>query len=184
MTAPRSTTTTVPWPRESTSPQVMLAAYAALYATPDTSGMARRRPAARDAADEQAVSVAQQVTVLVVEDEESIAETLALIVEDSGFTPLVAYNGREALALARQHHPRLIITDLMMPYLDGADLIAAVRTDAATQGLEPPPVIVVTAAGRARAEASGADAIIIKPFDVTKIEAAMQRLLPGERHSA
>lgn len=121
-----------------------------------------------------------QTLVLVAEDEETIAETLALIVEDAGYVALVAHDGREALALARQHRPHLIITDLMMPYLNGADFIAAVRGDATTQGREAPPVIVVTAASRARAEEAGADAIVTKPFDIVKIEAAMQRLL-GEQ---
>jgi len=115
--------------------------------------------------------------VLVVEDEETIAETLALLVEDAGYVALVAHNGRDALALARQHRPHLIITDLMMPYLSGADLIAAVRQDATAQGYSAPPIIVVTAASRAHAEEAGADAIITKPFDIAKIEAAMQRLL-------
>lgn len=118
-----------------------------------------------------------QVLVLVAEDEETIAETLALIVEDAGYVALVAHDGREALALSRQHHPHLIITDLMMPYLSGADFIAAVRSDATARGYAPPPVIVVTATSRARAEEAGADAIVTKPFDIAKIEAAMQRLL-------
>jgi CheY-like chemotaxis protein len=119
----------------------------------------------------------QQVIVLVAEDEETIAETLAMIVGDAGYLPVVARNGREALALARQHHPQLIITDLMMPFLSGQDLIAAARADAAAQGARPPAVMVVTAASRARAEEAGADAVIIKPFDVNKLEAVMQRLL-------
>lgn len=119
----------------------------------------------------------QQTLVLVAEDEETIAETLALIVEDIGYVAIVAHDGREALALARQHHPHLIITDLMMPYLDGAGLIAAVRDDATIQGYAPPPVMVVTAASRARAAEIGADAIIPKPFDVTRIEEVMRQLL-------
>src|SRR5579872_2370 len=53
-----------------------------------------------------------QVLVLVAEDEETIAETLALIVEDAGYVALVARDGREALVLSRQHRPHLIITDL------------------------------------------------------------------------
>lgn len=121
-----------------------------------------------------------QPLVLVVEDEESIAETLALIVEDVGYTPIIARNGREALALALRYHPRLIITDLMMPYLGGADFIAAARTDATTEGYPFPPVIVITAASRARAEEAGADVVITKPFDVLKVEAAILRLVEGQ----
>ena len=122
----------------------------------------------------------QQARVLIAEDEVTIADTLAMIIEDAGYTPIVARDGREALALARQHHPDLVITDLMMPFLDGADLIAAIHRDAVAEGAAPPPIVVVTAASRARAEAAGADIVIVKPFDVAKLENAMRRLLPGE----
>lgn len=123
---------------------------------------------------------AENVVVLVAEDEETIAETLAMIIEDVGYVAVLAHDGREALALARQHRPHLIITDLMMPYMSGADLITAVRGDAASQGFTPPPIVVITAASRARAEETGADAVITKPFDVAKVEAAMQRLLEND----
>lgn len=168
------------WPAERASRRLMPIARSVMYATHNTPARAGQQPVARDAEDERAAAMAQQVIVLIAEDEETIAETLALIVEDAGFTALVAYNGRDALALARQHHPQLIITDLMMPYLNGTDLIATVRADAAARGLAPPPVIVVTAVSAARAREAGADAVIVKPFDVSKIEAAMHRLLPDE----
>ena len=69
--------------------------------------------------------------VLIAEDEEPIAEVVATVVEDAGYTPLLAAHGREALELARAKQPALLITDLMMPYLSGAELIAALRSDAA-----------------------------------------------------
>ncbi len=124
---------------------------------------------------------AEHVVVLVAEDEETIAEALAMIVEDAGYFPVVAHDGREALALARQYRPHLIISDLMMPYLSGRDLIAAVRAEAAAQGQAPPPVVIVTAASRLRAEETGADAVITKPFDVTRVEAVIHGLL--DNHS-
>jgi DNA-binding response OmpR family regulator len=124
---------------------------------------------------------AHQMVVLIAEDEETIAETLAIIVEDLGYGAVIAHDGRAALALARQHHPHLIITDLMMPHLSGDDLIAAVRRDAATAGSAAPPVIVVTAASRARAEKAGGDEIIEKPFDVRQVEAAVLRFLARNR---
>lgn len=137
-----------------------------------------RHPTEPDAADTASME-ADELVVLIAEDEETIAEALALIVEDRGHVAVVAHDGREALALVRQRRPHLIITDLMMPHLSGADLIAQVRRDAAAQGQAPPPVLVVTALSLAAAERAGADAIIAKPFDVTKIEDAMQRLLHG-----
>jgi len=124
----------------------------------------------------------QRATVLVVEDEESIAETLAMIVEDAGYTPIIARNGREALSMAMRYHPRLIITDLMMPYLSGADFIVAARANAAAEGYPFPPVIIVTAASRTRAEQVGGDVVITKPFDVMKVEAVILQLIEGQPH--
>jgi DNA-binding response OmpR family regulator len=95
---------------------------------------------------------------------------------------LIAHDGRTALALARQHHPRLLITDLMMPFLSGAELVAAIRADAATEEIVAPPVVVVTAASLALADEVGADSVIAKPFDVRNIEAAIQRLLDNDDH--
>ena len=155
----------------------------ALYkARPETPGQPRRRSASVTPAThgEALTPETRQVIVLVAEDEETIAETLALIVADVGYVAIVARDGREALALARQHRPQLIITDLMMPYMSGADLITSVRADAAAQGHAPPPVVVVTAASRARAEEAGADAVVVKPFDVSRVEAVIHQLLPDD----
>lgn len=139
-------------------------------------GKARATGRAGDEGEEGA-SETEQIVVLVAEDERSIAETMAAIVADAGYLPVVARDGREALALARKYHPRLLITDLMMPRMSGADLIATLRQDATADGSVAALVIVVTAANRALAEQSGADVIIEKPFDVQAIEDAMLALL-------
>ncbi|MGZ3638688.1 MAG: response regulator transcription factor, partial [Ktedonobacterales bacterium] len=109
--------------------------------------------------------------VLIVEDEPPIAEALALIVEDAGYTTLTATHGREALELARTWHPALVFTDLMMPQLNGADLIIALRADAEAAGETPPPIVLMTAAGAAYTRETRADAVLRKPFDITEIEA-------------
>lgn len=124
----------------------------------------------------------QRNLVLIVEDEAPIAEALTLIIEDAGYTAITAAHGKEALDLARGSRPRLVITDLMMPHLNGTDLIAALRADAKATGTEPPPVVLMTAAGPARTRDSGADAVLRKPFDITEIEALLRRFLgPPER---
>lgn len=68
-------------------------------------------------------------TILVCDDERYIVELLIEIVEDAGHTAVRAGDGREALALAQHYHPHLIISDVMMPYLDGYGLLAAVRAE-------------------------------------------------------
>lgn len=115
--------------------------------------------------------------VLIVDDEAIIAEAVAMLVEDAGYTPVVAHDGREALALARRQPPALVITDLMMPRLDGAGLVAALRREAAAQHRPAPPVIVMTAAGRRRADDMAADAVVPKPFDMDELEGLLLRLL-------
>ena len=115
--------------------------------------------------------------VLIAEDEEPIAEVVATVVEDAGYVPRLAAHGRQALELARTEQPALLITDLMMPHLSGAELIAALRSDAAASGHDPVPVILITAAGPAQARAAGADAVLRKPFELLELDALLRRFL-------
>jgi CheY-like chemotaxis protein len=64
--------------------------------------------------------------VLVVDDERVIADTLSIILSKSGFTAMAAYDGVSALALAANHPPDLLLTDVMMPGMTGIDLAIAV----------------------------------------------------------
>jgi CheY-like chemotaxis protein len=115
--------------------------------------------------------------VLIVDDEPSIAQVVAMTVEDAGATPLVAHGGREALALARSERITLVITDLMMPLLDGAGLVRALRQEAATHGQAMPAVILMTAASQQHAEKVGADAVLWKPFDLAELDTLLHRYL-------
>ncbi len=119
----------------------------------------------------------RSVLVLIAEDEEPIAEIIATIIRDMNATPIIASHGREAFALAQQREPALVITDLMMPLMDGAQLIAALRARAAENGVPPPPVILMTASGRENATTTGADAFLSKPFDLEALEALLRRYL-------
>ncbi len=115
--------------------------------------------------------------VLIAEDEEPIAQAIAFIIEDLGYTPEIAHHGKQALELARADHPALIITDLMMPQMDGAELIRAIHEDADRQRWEAPPIILMTAAGRHYVESVGADAFLPKPFDIAQVEELVDRYL-------
>jgi len=115
--------------------------------------------------------------ILIVDDEVAIAETLAELISELGYTSLVAYNGQQALKLAREHWPALVITDLMMPLLDGAHLVAELRADAASRNLPVPPMIMLTAVGARAANGVRVDAILSKPFDLDKLEQVIHRLL-------
>lgn len=114
--------------------------------------------------------------VLIAEDEAPIAEVLAMIVEEAGYVPLVAAHGRRALELARERRPALLITDLMMPQLSGAELIAALRADTAN-GCAHIPVILTTAARLPSYDHIVVDAYLRKPFDIAEVEALLHRFL-------
>ena len=115
--------------------------------------------------------------VLIVEDEMPIAEALSEIVAEAGYRVLVASNGRAGLDLARAERPSLIITDLMMPYLDGAGMIAALRSEDPGENATPIPIVVMTAAGRGFAERVPYDALLPKPFDIFEVEHLLDRFL-------
>lgn len=113
--------------------------------------------------------------VLIAEDEIAIADVLLAVVEEAGYTAVVARNGRDALALAHVHRPDLLITDLMMPEMDGPALIAALRAE-----YRPDlSVILVTAAALNRTIAAGASAVLRKPFDIEALEALLGTFLPS-----
>ena len=118
--------------------------------------------------------------ILIAEDEEPIAQAIAFIVEDLGYHPEIAHHGKQALELARANHPALIITDLMMPQMNGAELIRAIHEDATQQHYDAPPIILMTAAGRHYMESVGADAFLPKPFDVTQVEELVDHYLRPE----
>ena len=65
--------------------------------------------------------------VLIVDDDKPIADYVAAVVADAGYTAVVATRGAEALELARSRWPVLLITDLMLPFMGGSTLIAALR---------------------------------------------------------
>lgn len=117
--------------------------------------------------------------VLIAEDEEPIALTLADVIEEAGYRTLIAQNGKLALELARAHHPALIITDLMMPSLSGREVIATLRAAGDSSEHPIPPMILMSAAGRAHIRESGADAVLLKPFELVEVEALLQRFLPS-----
>jgi DNA-binding response OmpR family regulator len=67
--------------------------------------------------------------ILVVEDEEILMEAMQIGLSKSGFTTLKAYNGEEGLEIALREHPDLILLDVMMPVMDGVEMLKKLRED-------------------------------------------------------
>jgi DNA-binding response OmpR family regulator len=112
--------------------------------------------------------------VLIAEDEEPLADTIAYVVREAGYRPLVALHGRQALELARSRRPALIIMDLMLPHLSGE---AVIRTLRESESVAVPPIILITGANHVKARAAGADAVLLKPFNLVDLERLLHRFL-------
>ena len=113
-------------------------------------------------------------TILIVEDEEPVRELLGYILADAGHRAVLAIHGAEALELAAQDPPDLVLADVMMPVLDGAELCRRLKADPDTRAI---PVILLSAAGRHVAQGTGADAFLAKPFDLEDLDALVRRWL-------
>jgi CheY-like chemotaxis protein len=110
-------------------------------------------------------------TILIVEDEKDIRETLQEVLEIEGYQVFEAANGREALnRLAECPRPGLILLDLMMPVMNGWEFLSAIKEQ---QSLSSIPVVVVTAAGEAvrssRVQLQGVKSIVKKPVDLDQL---------------
>lgn len=110
--------------------------------------------------------------VLVVDDEPAVLEVLGEVLIDLGHEVLKAYDGQEALELARARKPDLVVTDHMMPRMSGADLCRALRED---PGLKEVPALLLSAA--LSAGTPEAQAFLAKPFELSAFESLVERLL-------
>jgi two-component system phosphate regulon response regulator PhoB len=118
------------------------------------------------------------MTVLVVDDEVAITETLCVALELEGYSPIAAGNGREGLEQFDRASPHLVITDLMMPYVDGRELVRAIR---ARPGGRDVPIIVMSAAHDAiRDERIEHDRFVLKPFNLEELLGRVRELLAAK----
>ena len=119
--------------------------------------------------------------ILVVEDEESLADSVRYNLEREGYLVSVASDGRRALERFRTETPALVILDLMLPELSGLDVCRAIRAESDV------PIIMVTAkdteADKVTGLELGADDYVTKPFSVrelvSRVRANLRRVHPG-----
>jgi CheY-like chemotaxis protein len=114
--------------------------------------------------------------VLIVDDEFGVANLLKDVLEDEGYRVLVASNGRQALGRVAEERPDLIITDFMMPTMDGAALIKALAANAKFKDI---PVIVMSSLPEAAVkERSLPYALFVrKPFRILDLIDVVAELL-------
>jgi CheY-like chemotaxis protein len=109
--------------------------------------------------------------ILVVDDEPDLRYVLRRIFERAGHEVVEAGHGEAALDSVRAMPPDLVVTDMMMPVMCGADLIGRLRADAATAQI---PILAATGDPRL---ADGADAVLTKPYESQQLLAAANALL-------
>ncbi|HEX8702621.1 MAG TPA: response regulator [Myxococcaceae bacterium] len=120
--------------------------------------------------------------LLVVDDELSILEALQDILSLEGYEVVTAYNGVEGLRRIGEQRPDLVLLDLMMPVMDGREMLRRVRENPALRDL---PVVVMSAGRIADAERRAASATLAKPFDLDHLlQTLAQQLRPKRRSDA
>ena len=119
-------------------------------------------------------------TVLLVEDTEDNRQMMRRLLEMSGFRVVEATNGREAVEVASQVQPQIILMDLSLPIIDG---LAATRQIRNQPELNQVPIVAVSAHDTAdfHSEAldAGCDAYVTKPINYTELEHLVTRLIAG-----
>ena len=124
-------------------------------------------------------------TILVVDDDENLRDTIGLLLENEGFRPILVADGKTGLQEAFNANPDLMLVDLRMPGLTGIEVCKKIRA----AGLKT-PLIVLSAIGdevdKVLLLEIGADDYVVKPFGtrelLARIRAVLRRTAPGEEH--
>jgi CheY-like chemotaxis protein len=119
--------------------------------------------------------------IVVADDSSTILELIVLTLQRGDIETVTATNGREALERIREHEPRIVILDAMMPNADGYEVCRTLRADA---DIEQPHVIMLTASAREvdreRAEQAGVSEFMTKPFSPKALRERVQELLDSD----
>lgn len=117
-----------------------------------------------------------ETLVLVVEDDPDIRLLLRTVLESEGYGVVEAATGSEAVSVAAETRPRLILMDISLPLLDGLSATRQIKADGT---LRDTPVLAVSAydSARRRAVRAGCAGLVAKPIDVEELKAVVRRLV-------
>lgn len=122
--------------------------------------------------------VTDNKTILVVDDEEDLLDLIEYNLKKEGFNVLKAEDGKEGIEVAREHSPDLVLLDIMMPNMDGLEVVEVMRGD---DRLKRIPIIFLTARGDEKTEVEGlnkgGDDYITKPISTTKLISRIKAVL-------
>lgn len=119
-------------------------------------------------------------TILIVDDEYLIADILGFALEDEGYMTVTASNGKKGLEVLARERPELVITDFMMPGMDGLEFARAIRAREDSKSL---PILLMSGAqamkGREHPELF--KAVFDKPFSIDEVVAKIKELAPPDK---
>ena len=117
----------------------------------------------------------RKFTILVAEDDSMILKTVQLFLKKEEYVIISSIDGRDALEKFEMHNPDLIITDIMLPYLSGLEIVGKVK-----QSQNPIPVIVSSSMSQdsvmEEAKRLGADVFLPKPYDIQQLLTSVSNL--------
>jgi len=118
--------------------------------------------------------------VLVCDDERHIVRLIQVNLERQGYNVVTAFDGKEGLEKIRSERPNLVVLDVMMPYMDGFEVLKTIRREPETENL---PVIMLTAKAQDKDVFEGyhygADMYLTKPFNPMELVTFVKRIAQG-----
>lgn len=121
-----------------------------------------------------------RAAILVVDDEQAITSLLSEVLELAGYVTLTATSGRTALAIARREHPALVLTDRMMPEIDGIEFARRLRSSPITNDI---PVVLMSSTRPTHDQIDGIP-FLAKPFDLDEVLTVVSKYASQERASS
>jgi two-component system response regulator VicR len=119
-------------------------------------------------------------TILIVDDELSIATLLRDILQDEGYAVILAQNGQDAQNVLKTTRPALVVTDVMMPLVDGITLCRAIQADPVYEAI---PVILMSAVVSHAVSGCRAIAFLKKPFDLQNVVDTITNVIGRADHT-
>lgn len=116
--------------------------------------------------------------ILIADDDPIILNFLSSLLKDKGYRVITAEDGERALEMARLYHPDVVVTDIVMPYRDGFDLIKVMRKELKLRDI---PIVILSMKDKeddiVKGLEEGADDYVIKPFNALELVARIKKLL-------
>ena len=124
--------------------------------------------------------------VLIIDDDPALLRLMSMAFKRAGYSTVAAENGRKGIRMASAHRPDLVVTDIVMPDIEGIGAIRAIKG-----GKRPPKIIAISGAGRGRgsdyllwASHLGADEVLAKPFRMSELLKISQSVIASKPNNA